>query len=96
MPRPFKPYITGFEDYEDKIQRQVAKYYGTIYPLPEDVKYIDKNIVRDEAAALYGHPPDWISFYDSVCPMDRIIGHTPWRAMALWMKEFRRLTQCLE
>ena len=66
MPRPFKPLITGFEEYEDRIQEAVAACYGTVYPLPEEVKYIDKNIVRDEAEAFYPDPPDWIEFYESV------------------------------
>ena len=66
MPRPFKKFITGFEEYEDKIQRAVSEHYGTQYPLPDEVNHVDKNIVRDEATHLYSSPPDWIEFYESV------------------------------
>lgn len=88
MPRPFKKFITGFEEYEDKIQRAVAKCYGTVYPLPETVKYVDKNIVRDEAEAMYRLPPTWIEFYDSVANREWFMKMSPQDAKHYFLDRF--------
>jgi 5'-deoxynucleotidase YfbR-like HD superfamily hydrolase len=66
MPRPFKKFITGFEEYEDKIHEAIADFYNLRNPLPECVLHVDKNIVRNEAEQLYIDPPDWIEFYEDV------------------------------
>ena len=88
MPRPFKRYITGFEEYEERIQRSVAEHYGTIYPLPEEVKYIDKNIVRDEAEFFYPKPPSWITYYESVVHPGMFDGWEPDMARQKFMEHF--------
>ena len=88
MPRPFKQYIGGFQDYEDRIDRAVADTYGTTYPLPESVKYIDKNIVRDEAEAMYRVPPDWITYYESVAGKEWFMKLTPMQAKMYFLDRY--------
>lgn len=91
MPRPFKGMITGFDEYEYKIHTAFAEHYGLQFPLPAEVKYIDTNIVSDEAAVLYPEPPEWINFYDSVCPHSMIIGYSPEEACSYFMERFTEL-----
>lgn len=89
MPRPFKAQITGFDTYEEKIMRSVADHYGTYYPLPDVVQYVDKNIVRDEAENLYRNPPCWLEFYDSVVsPVWFQDAHSPAEAKRWFLDRF--------
>ena len=88
MPRPFKQYIHGFEEYEDRIQRAVADCYNTEYPLPESVWHIDKNIVRDEAEAMYRVPPGWIEYYESVAGREWFMKLSPMQAMHYFLDRF--------
>lgn len=92
MPRPFKCMIEGFDAYEERIQKAVAEHYGTKYPLPEHVQWVDKNIVRTEAEELYKSPPSWVEYYDQVCLKGMIVGHPPKIAKEIFLAEFYRLT----
>jgi hypothetical protein len=92
MPRPFKTLITGFEEYEKNLWWAAADHFGLSPNLPENVKYIDKNIVRDEAQRFYSSPPDWINFYESVCPQAVLIGMSPSIAKMEFLARFKELT----
>lgn len=77
IPRPFKSLITGFDEFEEKLAKNVARHFGLPEELPDSVKYIDKNIVANEAAVLFKSPPDWLQFYDDVGARSKIIGLMP-------------------
>lgn len=66
IPRPLKPFIAGFDDFEAKIMEQVCKRWHLAKEMPESVAYIDKHIVGEEAAHMFREPPDWIRFYDRI------------------------------
>jgi len=91
MPRPFKSMINGFAEYENKLHQKIAECYNLLYPLPDEVKYIDKNIVRDEAEVLYKEVPDWVEFYDNVCPHWKIYGFTPYNAKRYFLARYEDL-----
>lgn len=91
MPRPFKRYVTGFEKFETRVYSAFAELYNLKDPMPEDVLYIDRNIVRTEAEVLYPSPPDWVEYYDTVCPASMIQGLPPVDARTMFMETFVEL-----
>lgn len=60
VPRPLKPYLTGYREAEDKVMEAIAERFGLSLPMPADVKRVDSAILADEAAQIMGKPPrDW-------------------------------------
>ena len=92
MPRPFKDKIIGFDDFEGHLAKHVARHFDLSETMPQSVKYIDRNIVADEARRLYVQPPCWVDSYESVCPADWIVGYQPIIATELFMKRYKELT----
>lgn len=92
IPRPLKPYIHGFQQFEDQIMEQVALRWDLPKEIPPEVKHIDRNIVRTEAEALFSDPPDWLEFYDVVCSPDRVLGLSPKAAERLWLARYQEIT----
>lgn len=48
IPKPIKSGIAGYEQIEDNLMKFLANLFGFIYPLPEEVKAIDKNMLEWE------------------------------------------------
>lgn len=60
VPRPVKPYLTGYREAEEAVERAVAEAFGLSMPIPDEVKRVDNAILADEAAQLMVTPPrDW-------------------------------------
>jgi len=80
IPRPFKPFIKGFKEYEQRISDAFAERFGLSKQQPESVHYMDRNIVHDEALELFPEPPTWVELYESVGAGDMIKCLTPEKA----------------
>lgn len=93
IPRPFKHLIHGFQEFEDRLAVQMARYFGLPEEMPESVKYIDKHIVGSEARVLFPTAPDWVQFYDDVCPAQKIMCLPPKDAERAFLKRFEELTK---
>jgi uncharacterized protein len=91
IPRPFKALISGFKEYEARIQEKMVKLYDLAPEMPESVKHIDMNIVADEAAALFESPPDWVEAYESVAEGVTFQGLSPALARCSFMARFAKL-----
>jgi hypothetical protein len=91
VPRPFKHLIHGFQDFESTLAGKMAEYYKLDPEEPDTVKFIDKHIVGSEAAVLFPNPPDWVQFYDDVCPSYLIKGLSPKKAKAKFLERFEEL-----
>jgi hypothetical protein len=48
VPRPLKTHLTNYNEIEDHLAALIAKKFGTVHPLPDKVKKIDRAILRDE------------------------------------------------
>lgn len=48
IPRPIKHMLPQYLEAEDKLMRIIAKKYGFEYPLPEEVKQLDKQFLEIE------------------------------------------------
>ncbi len=63
MPRPIKGHIKGYYEAEEKLAAMIAERFGTIHPLPEEVKRIDAAMLDDERRQNMAHmdvePKDW-------------------------------------
>jgi len=60
VPRPIKPYLTGYREAEDVVEYAIAEAFGLSWPMPAEVKRVDDAILADEAAQLMATPPhDW-------------------------------------
>ncbi len=70
IPRPIKYMLNGtdnrFSKLENKINAVIARKYGALEKLPEEIKELDYNIVADEALALFDPTPDWSKWYESL------------------------------
>ena len=93
IPRPFKHLIGGFDAFEERLAKKIAQYFELSYPMPADVKYIDTNIVADEAQELFDSPPDWTRYYDIVCEPERIAAFNPKEAYTMFMDRYKELTE---
>lgn len=95
MPRPFKKVIQGFSEYEDKIGRAIANWYGLVWPMPEEVHIIDQHIVAIEADALFPNKPDWTRYYNKELfeEWDGPIPLPPDLAEQFWLDRFNYLVK---
>lgn len=60
VPRPVKPYLTGYEKLETQLLQTMAQRFGLPWPIPEIVKRIDSALLADEMVQLMITPPaDW-------------------------------------
>ena len=100
IPRPFKPVIVGFKEYEDKLAQKVARQYNLSWPMPDLVKYMDTNIVRLEAEVLFPNPPIWTNHYDDLTSIATEVGIEPQKdfgqepdmAFRMFMDRYESLT----
>ncbi|MEM7765229.1 MAG: hypothetical protein AAF290_14275, partial [Pseudomonadota bacterium] len=91
VPRPVKPFISGFKSLERKIMGSAIDTFGLPQTEPQSVHDVDKHIVASEAAVLFAERPDWIHAYDmNVAPVHkRCIGWPPNVARAQWIHRFK-------
>lgn len=63
MPRPIKGHVIGYYEAEEKLAALIAQKYGTIHPLPAEIKRIDAQMLDDERQQNMAHmdvaPSDW-------------------------------------
>lgn len=61
VPRPVKPYLTGYKDAEAKVMAAVCDRFGLMHEMPAAVHDADNRIIADELANLV--PMDWHARY---------------------------------
>ena len=44
IPQPLKRLVPGFDEVEDGLMTQISRRFGFCYPVPEEVKYADKQV----------------------------------------------------
>lgn len=50
VPRPLKPFLPGYYEIEHRLMAVIAQRFGTVWPLPAEVKDLDLAILADERA----------------------------------------------
>lgn len=89
IPRPLKPFLTGYATIEARVMGCIQKRFGLSDPMPKEVKRVDAAILGDEAVALMMPPPRPWRLAE---PRPGIAIH-PWpqeRAYREFMAEFER------
>ncbi len=53
IPRPIKPYLSGYKELEEKLQNAIFDHFGLSHGIPQLIHDIDGAILRDETAVLF-------------------------------------------
>ncbi|WP_180897149.1 phosphohydrolase [Martelella soudanensis] len=90
VPRPVKPYLTGYREAEDRVMRAICERFDLPPEMPAAVKRVDNAILADEKAALMGpEPAEW---HLPEPPLGiRIVFMAPPEATHYFMEEFKFL-----
>lgn len=60
VPRPLKPFLTGYRDIESGVMACIAERFGLVGALPGEVKQADRRILVDEMQqAMLAPPAPW-------------------------------------
>lgn len=58
LPRPIKPYLPGYAEYETKLMKCIADRYSLPPEMPDEVKDADNRIILDEMNQNMSYVPD--------------------------------------
>ncbi len=86
--RPLKQFLPEYTAIEEKAERVIREKFN-IKPMCEYGKYLDYNVVRDEADILFSKLPDWASLYEEVGVV--IYCWEPKKARTEFLKMFTQL-----
>lgn len=86
VPRPIKPYLVGYEEMEHKVQSVILKKFNA-KPMNDFIKFLDCNIVRNEAEVLFDIIPDWVVHYQKLQNIN-IICLSPIEAKELFLNRY--------
>jgi uncharacterized protein len=63
VPRPLKPFLSGYREAEDKIMLAICARFGLRDKMPDAVKDLDNRILRDEQEQNMATPPEAWTHY---------------------------------
>ncbi len=88
--RPIKSRLTNYMEIEAELERAIARRFGTICPMPAEVKHLDNGILWAEMQQNMATPPQpWAKWLTDE-PLDvNLQFWTPERAGAEFMAAFR-------
>jgi hypothetical protein len=92
IPRPLKPFLSGYKEIETNISNVIADHFGLSRQMPDEVKRIDSAILADEANQIMAPPPqDW---FLPEPPLNVTISPVgPLDAKYMFLEEFQKLTE---
>ena len=93
MARPLKMILSDFRAVEDRIERALARKFGTIYPPPVIIKECDRRIIRDERAQCMSESGNAWGSFDDLQPLGVTIEFLqPSDAERLFLGTYQSLT----
>lgn len=90
VPRPVKPYLTGYKAAEAKVMAAVCERFGMPLDMPPEVHEADERIIADELVNLV--PMDWHARYTGRELGVRLRYWTPDKAREEFLATFDALT----
>lgn len=90
VPRPVKPYLTGYKVAEAAVMEVVCRRFGLPHEMPPEVHEADERIIADELVNLV--PMDWHARYAGKELGVRLRFWSPYRAREEFMATFAALT----
>ena len=89
VPRPWKPFIHGYKELEDIVMKTISEKFGLVWPLPQQVKVVDRKMLYTEASQLLPGA-DWIQYQEAYNGMP--IKEMHWREVeAIFLQVFAGL-----
>ena len=89
---PLKALLPEYRKIEEKVEKALARHFGTSYPMPDVVKAVDKSLYLAEVRQMtYGSDKLWSR--DKVAPDVMIAGMQAKDAKQFFLSRFRELTQ---
>ncbi len=86
--RPLKQFLPEYIAIEEKAEKVIQEKFN-IKPMCEYGKYLDYNVVRDEADILFDELPEWASLYEEIGVV--ICCWEPKKARTEFLKMFTQL-----
>lgn len=96
LPTPLKTAFPVFKTLEVKIERAMARKFGFQYPLSEEVKYADLQMLRLEKEQVKGDLSSWETLRDVVLPESPglwVLELSPSEAKRRFLNRYRELTR---
>lgn len=97
LPTPLKAAVPVFKELEVKIESDMARRFGFIYPLPKEVKYADSQMLKLEKEKIKRDHSHWDCLdgieTDSVEYLVDLHMMTPPQARKLFLARFSELTE---
>lgn len=90
VPRPVKAQMPEFSRIEDRLLCAIAKRFGLLWPVPEEIWATDLTLLATEARDLMGAPPEPWSISATPLP-ERIVPVNARRAEAMFLDRFHEL-----
>lgn len=91
VPRPVKPYLTGYKAAESRVMAAVCDRFGLAHEMPPEVHEADERIIADELVNLV--PMDWHARYAGRGLGVRLRYWSPEDAEAMFLSAFRDLSE---
>lgn len=92
VPRPYKHALTNYKEIEEKIMQVVAKKYGLSWPIPDEVKSFDTQIILNEKTTLFKNSPKPWRIQGEPIPNVHIRCWPPTTAKAQFLSAFAECT----
>jgi hypothetical protein len=90
-PKPFKVQIPAIKEAEERIEIEIAKKFGTIYPFPDEIHVADVIMGHNEAYQMVPEVP-WIE-HDKLLNFTAVeLGWTALAARTMFQKAFIEYT----
>ena len=96
VPHPLKPCLYGFQEIEDNLLLIIFKKYDLKWPLPLEVKRIDKALLQDEQGQLMPFPPErWLQITEPPLGIKQRLGMGSKQSFCLFIDRFKELSGVL-
>lgn len=92
VPRPVKPFLTGYKPAEEAVMRAVCERFGLPTGMPSEVHWADNAILRDELNQNMATPPEEWNIPDKALGVT-LQFWTPRAAKTAFMQRFADLTR---
>lgn len=92
IPRPLKPWLTGYKEAEARLERVIAMKYNLQYPWHDQIKYMDNAMLLVERDQNMARPPRPWHDYNVAAPDIKLNLWLPDVAEQMFLTRFEELT----
>jgi hypothetical protein len=90
IPRPLKPFLTGYKEIEERVWRAIADRFELPHEMPQAIKDADNAVLLTEAKAIMKpHPAEWCVPGEPAAVS--VLGFPPNFAEQIFLRRFQEL-----